>query len=610
MSSSRIADHGYLADGRTGALVDRDGSVNWWCPGRFDAPSVFAALLDRDAGGGWSIRPRGAYRTERDYLPDTLVLRTVFTTDTGSVALVDALALEPGARGHDIGRRPPDCLIRSVQGLSGRVDLELTYRPRFEYGMVQGYPLPTAAGLVATAGPATLTLSGQVSLDVDGPDATASFAVSAGDRVDFALQHTSTYGQDRPVAPVDVPHALDETVEGWRSWADLHTYQGRYPDLIRRNALIVQGLTYQPSGAVVAAPTTSLPEKRGGDRNYDYRFGWLRDFSLTLRALWVAACPDESTRLFRWVAQTVGRVDGQPVPIMCGVEGERDVSERVVHTLRGYADSRPIRVGNEAWQQRQADVPGEVLDAAWLLRDYLEPMPADVRDLLRSLADRSARDWRQPDAGMWEARDAERHYLSSKVFCWVALDRAIGFGKRLGGPAELDRWRAARAEIRETVLRDGWHPEVGAYTGAFGSTELDASVLLLPCVGFLPATDPRMWATIELIHKRLSVGGLIRRWDDDPAGFFLCSFWMVQCLAYAGRQEQATALFESVVARANDLGLLAEQIDPATGEQLGNFPQAFSQVGLIGAAWSLTEPTPLAGPGRPERSPEPFTRAG
>ncbi|MFI6762731.1 glycoside hydrolase family 15 protein [Micromonospora sp. NPDC050417] len=592
MTGNRIGDYGFLADGRTGALVGRDGSVDWWCPTRFDGPSVFARLLD-DRGGHWSIRPDRDFSVERAYLDDTLVLRTVFHTDEGSVAVTDALAFEPGARGHQIGRRSPGLLLRTVEGLSGSVPLTMSFVPRFEYGRVTAYLTVEGQRVIATAGASALTLTATVPVHRSHIDASARFTVVAGQRECFAVAHSPTYDAgDAQGAEPDVPTALADTAEGWRSWLAHHDYQGRYRDLVRHNSLVLQGLTYAPSGAVIAALTTSLPEQIGGDRNYDYRYAWLRDFSLTMRALWVAACPDEASRLFDWVAKSVGRVTMEPVPIMYGPEGERDLSEHALETLGGYADSQPVLVGNEAWRQRQSDVLGEVLDAAWLLRDYLDPMEESICRLLHSLADQAAATWRLPDAGMWEARDAERHYLSSKVGCWLALDRAVRFGDRIGGAGDLRRWAEARDEIRREVLERGWNAEVGAYTGAFGSDRLDASVLVLPIAGFLPANDPRMWATIERIERDLSEDGLVRRWDGDPATFFPCSFWLASCLALAGEHDRATRLFESVAGRANDLGLFAEQFDPRGAGPLGNLPQALSHMAVINGAWHLTENAP------------------
>ncbi|MBQ0895242.1 glycoside hydrolase family 15 protein [Micromonospora sp. U56] len=587
MQSGRISEHGFLADGSSAVLVDRAGSVNWWCPARFDAPSAFGRLLD-DRAGHWSIRPAGGYTSERSYLDDTLVLRTVFTTATGAVAVTDALALEPGARGHDIGRRSPRVLARVVEGLVGEVPMLVDYQPRFEYGMVSAY-LTNSDGMIdAAGGGCRLRLRADVALDCGEDGATGRITVRAGETYRFTLGHAPAYGGAQPATP-DADQVVADAVAGWRSWAALHDdYQGRYRDAVRRSAMVVQGMTYGPSGAVVAAATTSLPEQLGGDRNYDYRFVWVRDFSLTLQALWLAACPDEANRQFSWVGQAMGRIGDEPVPIMYGVDGGRDLTEHALGNLSGYDGSRPVLVGNDAWRQRQNDVLGEVLDAAWLMRYYLDPMSPDVRHLLRALADRAVSDWRRPDAGMWEARDAERHYVSSKVQCWTALDRAVRFGSRLGGPADVARWAAARDEVRAAVLTRGWNERLGAFTGAFDSDQLDASVLLMPLVDFLPADDPRMRSTVDVVERRLSRDGLLRRWDDDPAGFVICSFWLVGCLAKAGERDRAGRVFEQLAARVNDLGLYAEQIDQATGEHLGNFPQAFSHIGLINAAGHLT----------------------
>ncbi|WP_319458544.1 glycoside hydrolase family 15 protein [Micromonospora sp. RTP1Z1] len=589
MDSGRIGEHGFLADGHSAALVDRAGSVNWWCPPRFDAPSVFGRLLD-DQAGHWTIRPEDGFTSERSYLDDTLVLRTVFTTRSGSVAVTDTLALEPDARGHEIGLRSPRVLARLVEGLTGEVPMRMEYEPRFEYGRVRAYLTGSDGGVDATAGACRLSLRANVPLDLGGGEATARFTARSGTSHHFTLGYAETYGSGPPAMP-DADRVVADAIAGWRSWVDLHRdqYRGLYRDQVRRSAMVVQGMTYQPSGAIVAAATTSLPEELGGDRNYDYRFVWVRDFSLTLRALWRAACPDEANRQFGWVSRAMGRIDDEPVPIMYGVQGERDLTEHTLDHLSGYAGSRPVFVGNDAWKQRQTDVLGEILDAAWLMRHYLDPMTPDVHHLLHALADQAVLDWRRPDAGMWEARDAERHYVSSKVQCWTALDRAVRFGLRIGDAGDVARWAAARDEVREAVLTRGWNDGLGAYTGAFDSDELDASVLIMPLVGFLPADDPRMRSTMDVVERGLSRDGLLRRWKDDPAGFVICSFWLVGCLAQAGEVDRAHRLFERLAARVNDLGLYAEQIDQATGEHLGNFPQAFSHIGLINAAGQLTE---------------------
>ncbi|MEV4479011.1 glycoside hydrolase family 15 protein [Micromonospora coxensis] len=592
MDQPAISDYGFLSDCRSGALVGRNGSVDWWCPDRFDSPSVFARLLD-PAAGHWWLGPLGPSRVERAYLPDTLVLRTVHHTPEGSVAVTDALAAELGARGHELGMNSPAVLVRVVEGLSGRVRLGLEFAPRPEYGLLTPYLHEQPDGSVlATAGPMALTLRGTgLTLRADADRVRHEFEVGPGDTVGFDLAFYRVYGA--PQARLDPMVALAETVQAWEAYRETHGYDGRYAPQVRHGATVLTGLTYARSGAVAAALTTSLPERCGGDRNYDYRYSWLRDFAMTLRALWVAACPDEANRLFAWAARSVGRIGDAPVPVMFGLEGERDISEHELDHLRGYAGSRPVRVGNDAWRQRQLDVPGEVISAVWRLHDYLgETFDEELREMVVGLAEQVASTWRLPDRGMWETRDTERHYLSSKVLCWTALARAVELAPRLGERADAARWAAIRDEIREAVLREGWNDRIGAYTGAFGSAELDASALLLPMLGFLPATDARMRSTIEVVERELgSDRGLVRRWSTDPAGFVLCSFWLVECLVLAGEAERADRLFQQVLGHANDVGLFAEQADLRTGAQLGNMPQALSHIGLINAAWRLTEPT-------------------
>ena len=594
----KISDYAFLSDCQSSALVNLDGSIDWFCAIRFDSPSVFARLLDPGAGN-WRIAPAAPYTAARAYERDSLVLRTVFTTAEGEVELVDALALEPGARGHEIGLRSPHMLLRLVRGVSGRVEMEMDFAPRFEYGLTAGRIELEAGGLRARAGPLELRLSAPVALKRSSHGASAHFTVAAGEQAGFRLVcQTSPAGaaaREQEIAgAAEVSGAIDATVKSWQSWMEQHTgYQGLYLEQVRRSALVLQGLTYQPSGAVVAAATTSLPEVAGGSANWDYRFVWLRDASMMMNALWVAACPDEPQRFFDWINRASGRSGREQVQIMYGVEGERDLSERELGHLRGYGGSRPVRVGNEAWKQKQHDVTGEVLDAAYLLRDRLgEYFSASLRELLVSFADRAAASWREPDAGMWEARDRERHYLSSKVMCWVALDRAVRLAPRLDVVGEkVGGWSNERDAARREVLARGWNEQAGAYTGAFGSDRLDASVLLLPLVGFLPAGEPRMRATIAAVERELGSGetGLVRRWAEEPNGFIICSYWLVECLALAGEAERARELFQKVTALANDVGLLSEEAGAASGELLGNFPQAYSHVGLINAAWRLTK---------------------
>ncbi len=584
----RIGDYGFLSDCHSAALVDRSGSIDWWCPTRFDSPSVFARLLDAHAGH-WSLRPAADHRSTRCYLGPTLVLRTTFVSDTGEVEVTDALALEPGARGHDVGLRSPHTLLRRVHGRRGTVSMDMELSPRMEYGLTTPHLSDEPEGLVARGGPLTLTLTGDVALTRRSTTAQATFRVAAGETLDFRLAATPSFPGGEGRSSGEGPN-LEDTLEGWRSWSTRHQeYQGRHRQAVLRSSLVLQGLTYAPSGAVVAAATTSLPEVIGGDLNFDYRFAWLRDLSLTIRSLWIAACPDEADKFFRWIAQAAGQLHDERVQVMYGVAGERDLTERTLAHLAGFRGSQPVRIGNDAWDQSQLDILGEVVDAAHQLGDQLGELSEATQSLLVALANRAADTWRDPDAGMWEARDQQRQYVSSKVMCWVAVDRAVALAPRLGEQADPARWERARGQIRQAVLDKAWSEQAGAYTGAFGSDDLDASVLLLPLVGFLPADDERMWATIEAVERELGDAGLVRRWRGDPMGFLICTYWLSECLALGGELERAEAWFERASSYGNDLGLLAEEADPEGGELLGNFPQAFSHVGLINAAWRLTE---------------------
>jgi len=590
-----IGDYGFLSDCTSAALVDRGGSIDWWCVPRFDSPSVFGRLLDPEAGH-WTLCPVDAFESSREYVRDTLVLRTVFRTPAGEVEVTDALALEPGARGHDIGLRSPHVLVRRVVGLSGAVPVSTELAPRMEYGRTRPHLRVGPEGVEGRGGPVRLTCAGPVAWVCRDGAARATFSVSEGESVELHLRYLPSFGSP-PSGTALAADVLSDTVTAWQSWAEQHSgYDGAFPEEVRRSSIVLQGLTYQPSGAVVAAATTSLPERIGGQLNFDYRYAWLRDLSLTIRSLWIAACPDEPSRLLNWFSTAGGHDSGGLVQIMYGVEGERDLSEHELEHLAGYRGSRPVRVGNDAWRQKQLDVLGEVLDATHILRGSLGDLDDPVQEMLVSLADRAAKDWREPDAGMWEARDTERHYTSSKVMCWTALDRAVALAPRLGDGADPARWTAARDEVRAAVLSEAWSPTIGAYAGAFGSDDLDASVLLLPLVGFLPAGDPRMWATIECVERELSSGGLVRRWTGDPSGFLICTYWLVECLALAGHPDRATAWFHRATSHANDLGLLSEEADPATGEMLGNVPQAFSHVGLINAAWRIAHPSTEGAP--------------
>jgi len=448
----------------------------------------------------------------------------------------------------------------------------------------------TDAGLEITGGADRLTLTGVPEPVVELSGARAHFPLREGDDAVFTLHHR--HAVDPVSAPIEGRAVLEDTIAGWRSWTAMHQgYRGPYREEVLRSGLVLQALTYQPTGAVMAAVTTSLPEEIGGTANWDYRFGWLRDGSFALKALWVAACPDEAERFFGWIAASTGPVGEGRIPIMLGAGGEHDLTEHELDHLAGYAGSRPVRVGNDAWTQEQLDVLGEVLECAWVLRDQLEDLAPATASFLRSLADRAAASWEEPDAGIWEGREGQRHYVTSKVMCWVALDRAIALADRLGAEGDVARWSAAREEVRAAILERGWNEDVAAFTGAFDSDHLDAAVLLLPIVGFLPADDQRVVATLDAIERDLSRGDLVQRWtgSGDEGAFVICSYWLAQARAMAGQVERAKEIFETVSGYANDVGLLSEEIDRRDGALIGNFPQALSHIGLVNAAWAIAQ---------------------
>ncbi len=606
MASLPIGDYALLSDCRSAALVSRDGSVNWLCFPRFDGPSVFCRLLD-PAGGRFAIRPAAEFQASRRYLDQTMVLQTTFTTAGGTAVLTDALAVGRDERGHKLGTHSPSMLLRRLECTGGEVDVEVSYAPRPEYGLIRPILVPVPGGLAARGGADRLLLSTTISFLVDGATATARFRLAAGQTALFALGHGQM--SDPPVAPwttAEISDRLDDTAEGWRSWSAIHqNYQGPWRELVAHSGRVLQALTFAPTGAIVAAPTTSLPESVGGERNWDYRYTWVRDASLTMEALWVAACPDEANKFFTFLADAAASQlqRGADLQIMFGIGGERDLTERELPHLAGWRGSRPVRVGNGAWTQRQLDVYGELLGAAQRLIDQLGELDPVTQQFLATAADTAAATWREKDQGIWEIRGEPRDFLYSKLMCWVALDRAIALAGHLGAEDRVSDWATTRDEIRAAILDQGWNERAGAFTQAFGSEDLDASNLMLAITGFLPADDPRMKATIDATAQRLTdQRGLVYRYlaSDGLAGpegtFLVCTFWLAQAQALAGEVNAATVTFERALAAINDVGLLAEEVDPGTGEMIGNFPQAFSHIGLVNAAWAITQARQRTGP--------------
>jgi alpha,alpha-trehalase len=599
MSDTPIGDYALLSDRHSAALVGRDGSVDWLCFPRFDSPSVFARLLD-DGAGHWSIRPSVPHETARRYVDDTVVLETTFRTATGTVILTDALLTGPNDGGHRLGKGVPHLLARRITCTQGRVPMEMEYRPRPEYGLITPILSRVDGGVTARGGAEWLVLTSPVRLGLGDCTARGSCTLSAGETLHFGLQRSTLEETPARIWPQDeLAFRLESTVAAWRSWSGLHqAYEGPWRDLVRHSGRVLQALSFQPSGAIVAAATTSLPEDAGGERNWDYRYAWVRDSSLTMEALWVAACPDEAGDFFAFLTTAAPATpEDRDLQIMFGVGGEHDVSERVLPHLRGWRGSRPVRVGNGAWNQRQIDVYGELLDAAYRLSAQLGTLDPDVRRFLVACADAAAEHWTDPDRGIWEVRGEPRHFLHSKVMCWVALDRAIGLAGLLAAHDRVASWTSTREKIRDTILREGWNDRVGAFTQYFGSDALDAAALMMPIVGFLPPDDPRVLATVDAVAGHLTdESGLVFRYRTaggvdglagDEGAFLMCTFWLAQALAMSGQVSRARTIFERAAGYVNDVGLLAEEVDPAGGELLGNFPQAFSHIGLVNAAWAI-----------------------
>jgi GH15 family glucan-1,4-alpha-glucosidase len=608
MPSIPIADYALLSDRHTAALVSRAGSVDWFCVPRFDSPSVFARLLDDDAGH-FSVRPvEVPAGSSRRYLDGTMVLETTWVTSTGTLVVRDALATGASGSPHGLGSRAPRLLVRSLECPSGSVAVAVEFTPRPEYGLVEPLLQAVPGGVTARGGADVLALSCPVALVIGPRSATGTLTLRTGQRITLGLRHrTTSEPYPEPSGAGELEEALATTVQAWQGWSRQHqSYRGPWRGLVHHSGRVLQALSYQPTGAVVAAVTTSLPEKVGGGRNWDYRYSWVRDASFTLEALWVAACPDEAHQFFDYLAaSSAGQVQGgRNLQIMFGVGGEHDLTERELEHLSGWRDSRPVRVGNGAWKQRQIDVYGELLGSAHRLVEQLNPDHPGAgpwREFLTACADTAAHRWREADQSIWEMRGEPRHFLYSKLMCWVALDRAIAMAGTLRAQDRVAKWRRAAGEIRDEILTHGWSDAAKSFIQSFGSTDLDASNLMIPIVGFLPATDSRVLATIDAVAERLTDSrGLVYRYrtgaGDNADGltgqegtFLLCTFWLAQALAVSGQVGRARTVFERAAQYANDVGLLSEEVDPDSGDLLGNFPQAFSHIGLVNAAWAIAQ---------------------
>ncbi|MGX1269133.1 glycoside hydrolase family 15 protein [Streptomyces phaeoluteigriseus] len=586
----RIEDYAVIGDEQTAALVGMDGSIDWLCLPRFDSGACFARLLGDEGNGHWRVAPKGAdgtYCTRRAYRPDTLVLDTEWETDEGAIRVTDLMPQRDAA---------PD-VVRVVKGLSGRVTVRSTLRLRFDYGWVVPWMRRVDGHRVAVAGPDAVWFRSEPEVRTWGEDFSthAEFTVAAGESVAFVLTwHPSHHARPPLIDPYD---ALRASVEDWRAWSARCRYDGPHRDTVVRSLITLKALTYEPTGGIAAALTTSLPEEPGGVRNWDYRYCWLRDSTLTLGSLLAAGYAEEAEAWRNWLLRAVAG-DPADLQIMYGLAGERRLPECELPWLSGYADSRPVRIGNGAVKQLQLDVYGEVMDSLSLARTSgLSPKP-HMWSLQSALMNWLCENWRQPDEGLWEVRGGRRQFVHSKVMVWVAADRAVRAVERypqLSG--DVARWRALRDEVHREVCEKGYDPERNTFTQFYGSRDLDASLLLIPRVGFLPPDDPRVTGTVDAVREELGHSGLLRRYSTagqavdglpgDEGTFLACSFWLADALHMTGRTQEARELFDRLVALANDVGLLAEEYDPKTGRHLGNFPQAFSHIGLVNTALTL-----------------------
>ncbi|MEX2171309.1 MAG: glycoside hydrolase family 15 protein [Pirellulales bacterium] len=584
--AQRIEDHALIGDCQTAALVGRDGSIDWLCFPRFDSPACFAALLGTSDNGRWLLAPDEPIReTSRAYHRDTLVLETTFVTATGEVTVVDFM---PPRSNH------PD-LVRLVKGRRGRVRMQSEITIRFDYGSATPWVRQEPGGLLATAGPDALHMQSPVRFRGKGWTSIAEFEVNEGEQVPFVLTWHPSH-EPRP-EPIDPQHAVEATIAFWQEWTSHCTYEGEWRDAVVRSLITLKALTYAPTGGLVASATTSLPEQIGGQRNWDYRYCWLRDATFTLAALLQCGYTDEAKAWRQWLIRAVAG-KGSELHIMYGLAGERRLPEMELPWLSGYANSQPVRIGNAAHNQFQLDVFGEVLGCLHLARHYgLHDELNDWR-IEKELVERLEDVWQEPDEGIWEVRGPKRHFTHSKLMAWVAFDRAVKDVQQYGFEGRVEHWKQLRDQLHAEICDRGFDRHRNSFVQYYGGDALDASLLMMAEVGFLPATDPRILGTIAAIEQELTRDGFVKRYQTDtgvdglPSGegaFLLCTFWLADNYVLSGRRDDARRVFEGLLTIRNDVGLLSEEYDPVARRQLGNFPQAFSHLGLINTACNLTQ---------------------
>jgi GH15 family glucan-1,4-alpha-glucosidase len=592
MAYKGIGEYGVIGNGHTAALVGTDASIDWCCMPHFDSPSVFAAILDDKIGGRFHIKPQPPFTSQQAYIPNTNVLQTTFHTGTGTVTVTDFMPCyrapnQRMVRFHEIHRL--------VECTGGTIALELLFEPKMNYSVSITRLTPLKYGIVASVDSEDIALSSPLPFTIEGGKAVGIFTLGHGQKVTFVLR----YNSDRPLSPLVYNSAgkLERTAAYWRQQADGCTFSGPWGEAITRSYLALHLLVYLPTGAMIAAPTTSLPEQIGGGRNWDYRFIWLRDASLTINAFAHLGHKEEAVTFMKWLMTVCGRC-GPKAQILYDINFKDPISEQVLEHLEGYRNSPPVRIGNAAYNQLQLDVFGEVLEAANSYLTIGGHISNRTWGLLQDFVNAACENWPQPDSGIWEVRSGRYHFVHSKLLCWVAIDRGIKMATKLGRLRYIERWRKNLQMIRDDILNRGWNPERKAFTQHYDTTALDASNLLIPLYDFLPVSDERIMSTIDLTVKELSLNGLLRRYntsdtDDGISGeegaFLWCSFWLVRNFIRLGRLEEAKALYQRLLDCGNHLGLFSEMVDPVSGEALGNFPQALTHLAVIVTGLELTQ---------------------
>jgi GH15 family glucan-1,4-alpha-glucosidase len=589
-----IADHGLIGDLHSVALVGTDGTIDWYCCPRFDSPSVFASILDARRGGCYRLAPAdGDWTSKQLYFPDTNVLITRFFTRDGVGEVEDFMPVGQLIHGEHRQR-----LVRRVLAVRGRVRFEMECSPRFDYGRAEHALERHEHGVLFCSAGCTLALETDTPLQARDGAAGASFTLSQGESATFVLEHVVGAYEPHGRSAEQTQELGEATVAYWRRWLSQSRYTGRWREMVHRSALTLKLLTYQPTGAIVAATTTSLPEQIGGERNWDYRYTWIRDAAFSLYALLHLGFGEEAEAFMDWLTERfrdcrVG--ESGPLQIMYGIDGRAELPEEQLTHLEGYRGSAPVRIGNDAAPQLQLDIYGELIDSVYLYNKYARPISHDAWLDLSRIVEWLSEHWDQPDEGIWETRGGRHHFTYSRLMCWVALERAVRIARQRGLPGDIVSWMAARDTIYRQILSRGWHERRGAFVQHYDTDVLDASILLMPLVKFIAPTDPRWLSTLEGISEELVADSLVSRYNPQasPDGlrgeegtFSMCTFWYVEALARAGRLDEARLVFEKMLTYANHLGLYAEQIGP-TGEQLGNFPQAFTHLALISAATNL-----------------------